>query len=147
MSKFIHTALPASPQDSRSLFRACSPEEASIDMALTIVEVNGRYKWWYSDPLIIVRSPSVTVNLRLNFMSLDGTRARILCHACTGVTRKHSPIRHFHRHDDCSASFELSLRKHQMVDFGIFVEVQGWGCNLPSTLFCDPQASNDPIKT
>lgn len=147
MTKFIHNPALILPMESRSSSETCAPDKKRFEVELTIVRVDGRYKWWYSNPLIVVRDMQIDVYLNLNFMSRDPAWAEISSYASSGVSSGKKPIFNFNTEkNNQSASFKLNLEEHEMIDFGIFVTVHDQNKN-PDILFCDPQASNDPIKT
>lgn len=111
---------------------------------LELFEQDGVVLWSYSENLILVDTPST--DIRIVLVNRTGAKASILDYASTGVSQGHSPIRPFvSSPDGQSAVFQLNLLPNQLIDFGVFVSLVG--DNIDTTIFCDPQASNDPIKT
>lgn len=111
---------------------------------LEIFELDGVVLWSYSESMIIVDTPST--DIRIVLVNRTSAKAAIVDYATTGVSQGHSPIKPFGRSPDGqSAVFQLNLLPNQLIDFGVFVSLVG--DNIDTTIFCDPQASNDPIKT
>ncbi|NOT89368.1 MAG: hypothetical protein HOP03_14480 [Lysobacter sp.] len=116
---------------------------------LDISEKDHEFRWSYKNRHVIIDSSAMPVEIRLNNRT-DAT-AYIANYASTGVSSTdvsniRSPISSFELGKDSqSATFTISLLPNQLIDFGVFVMIERRG--EPATiLFCDPQASNDPIK-
>lgn len=111
---------------------------------LTLFEADGVLMWFYSESIITINAP--TSYVRIALINRTDAKAAIVDYASTGVSQGHSPIGKFEASPDGqSAVFPISLLPNQLIDFGVFVSVVG--DNVDQTIFCDPQASNDPIKT
>ncbi|MEQ1514458.1 MAG: hypothetical protein ABL934_17515 [Lysobacteraceae bacterium] len=122
-----------------------APETAHIQ--LTLWGIHGYYSWSYSNAFLILGGDTTPVEIELENATSDGSSAAISNYASTGVTEKHSPISAFGLPPGGnSAVFKISLIPGQLIDFGVFVTI-AQGDHPPTTIFCDPQASNDPIKT
>lgn len=132
----------------RLVHRDGRPAPAPIPLTLTIFEnENGGYAWAYSDNLLLVPGGVASIRIVLKNATENGARARVNDFASTGMTQRNSPIKSFSpEHDGRAAILELGLLPNQLIDFGVFVEVTRTGHDTV-ILFCDPQASNDPIKT
>lgn len=103
--------------------------------------------WQYSEKHLIVGKSEAEIIIQLVNKTL--AKSVITTFASSGVTENHVPIKaqSFHVPEDGqSASFPVSLLPNQLVNFGVFVHLV-WASGAEMTLFCDPQASNDPIKT
>ncbi len=106
------------------------------------------YQWKYSTPGVIIGDNPAVIEIELQ--NDANARAIITTYACTGVTAKHSPIISFAADNGRKAPLAvltIGLRPHQVIDFGLFVELANDDKGTRTTVFCDPQASNDPIKT
>lgn len=111
---------------------------------LELFEVDGVLMWFYSESIITVNAPNTYIRIAL--INRTAAKAAIIDYASTGVSQDHSPIGKFDASPDGqSAVFPISLLPNQLIDFGVFVSIVG--DNIDRTIFCDPQASNDPIKT
>lgn len=120
------------------------PEIPSIQ--LTIAGSHGNYSGTYSSNLVLLGDGKTTIEIELVNGTTDGTTAVITDYSSTGVTARHSPIKAFEPSDDGqTALMTIGLHPHQLIDFGVFVELR-YGRQPPTLMFCDPQASNDPIK-
>lgn len=114
-----------------------------LTLSLRILE-NGNIHWSYSEKVIILDAqPKEILIVLKNETHLE---AEITSYASTGVSHRHSPIKsHKLNRDGKSIEIQIGLLPNQLIDFGVFVHV--WGNGVDKTIFCDPQASNDPIKT
>ena len=120
------------------------PEIPRILLAIT--GSHGGYRGTYSSDLVLIGGGKTTIGIELVNETTDGSSAAITDYSSTGVTARHSPIKPFIPSDDGqSALMTIRLHPHQLIDFGVFVEVRH-GKHPPTIIFCDPQASNDPIK-
>lgn len=114
-------------------------------LMLTITGKYGAYQGTYSNNLVLIGHGKTTIEIQL-LNETDDASATIADYSSTGVTAKQSPIKRFAPSPDRqSAIMTISLHPHQLIDFGVFVEVSD-GRHPTTILFCDPQASNDPIK-
>ncbi len=113
---------------------------------LVITGSYGNYGWTYFTNRILLYPGHNTVEIDLINATSDSSRAVITKHySSTGVTAEHSPITKFEAGvDGQSAQVTIHLCRHQMIDFGVFVELT-YDKQAPTLLFCDPQASNDPM--
>lgn len=113
---------------------------------LLITGSHGNYRGRYSSNLVLVGDGKTTIEIELLNETTDGTTAFITDYSSTGVSAKDSPIKAFEPSEDGqSALMTIGLYPHQLIDFGVFVELR-YGKQPPTLMFCDPQASNDPIK-
>jgi hypothetical protein len=106
------------------------------------------YQWKYSTPAVIIGDNPAVIEIELQ--NKTNARAIITTYACTGVTAKHSPIISFAADNERNAPLAvltIGLRAHEVIDFGLFVDLTNGEKGTRMTVFCDPQASNDPIKT
>lgn len=111
---------------------------------LELFEVDGALMWFYSESIITINAPKTYIRIAL--INRTAGKASIVDYASTGISQDHSPIGKFDASPDGqSAVFPISLLPNQLIDFGVFVSIVGGG--IDRTIFCDPQASNDPIKT
>jgi hypothetical protein len=134
MTRFIHRPKPIKPQDTT--------------VYLTISGVYGHYSGSYSTRSLIFHDLSADITIKIVNKTLDGISVKIDNYASTGVAGSNDPIDNFTvKHCGQSATFTLNLLEHQLIDFGVFVVIETEGKTEPTILFCDPQASNDPIKT
>ncbi len=132
MTRFIHNG------------SSIQPEIPPIKLLIT--GSHGNYRGTYSNNLVLLGDGKTTIKIELLNDTNDGSSAVITDYSSTGVTAKHSPIKAFKTGDDGkSAHLTISLHPHQLIDFGVFVELTS-GNNTLAIIFCDPQASNDPIK-
>ncbi len=127
----------------------CNDNLATLGMAriaLRITGSHGNYRGTYSDNFLVLGPGNTPVEIELQNETTDGSLAAITDYSSTGVTARRSPIRAFKpSRDGTSAVLTISLLAHQLIDFGVFVELV-YGDYPPTIIFCDPQASNDPIK-
>lgn len=115
-------------------------------IALTISGSHGNYRGTYSDNFLVLGPGKTPVEIELQNETTDGSLAAITDYSSTGVTARRSPIGSFKpSRDGTSAVMTIGLFAHQLIDFGVFVELT-YGDYPPTIIFCDPQASNDPIK-
>lgn len=120
------------------------PEITSIQLAIT--GSHGSYRGRYSSNLVLLGDGKTTIEIELLNETTDGSTAFITDYSSTGVSAKHSPIKAFEPiNEGQSALMTIRLHPHQLIDFGVFVELR-YGRQPPTLMFCDPQASNDPIK-
>ncbi len=113
---------------------------------LTLSRINGHCSWSYSVPMLTLSDSSAHVEIELKYFTNDGSSAAISAYASTGVSAEHGPISSFKLPPGGnSAAFDIALFDGQLIDFGVFVTITQ-GVKPPVTIFCDPQASNDPIK-
>lgn len=113
---------------------------------LSITGSHGNYQGEYSDNLVLLGDGKTTIKIELQNKTTDGSAAVITDYSSTGVTARRSPIKSFRpSQDGQSVQMTIRLHPHQLIDFGVFVELTH-GNLLPTILFCDPQASNDPVK-
>lgn len=132
MTRFIRNSGPIKPE--------------ILSIQLTITGSHGNYSGTYSSNLVLLGEGKTTIEIELLNETTDGSTAVITDYSSTGVTAKHSPIKAFEPiNDGQSALMTIRLHPHQLIDFGVFVELK-YGKQIPTLLFCDPQASNDPIK-
>ncbi len=112
-------------------------------LELTISDTSSGFTWSYSSKRIITGKSATPVEVKLvNNTSAD---VAIVDYASTGVSDLHSPIAEFELNSNQQlATFLIELYPRQLIDFGLFVSVKPAG-EPPIILFCDPQASNDPI--
>jgi hypothetical protein len=114
-----------------------------LTLSLKMLE-NGHIHWSYSEKVIIVDADPREIRIVLN--NETDLEAKITTYASTGVSPRRSPIKsHKLKRDGQSIEIQIQLLKNQLIDFGVFVHL--WGDGVDTTIFCDPQASNDPIKT
>lgn len=112
-----------------------------LTLSLKMLE-NGDIHWSYSQKVLIVKTGSDIVSIVLD--NQTGLDAKITSYASTGVSPRRSPIKsHKLSRDGQSIELKIGLLPNQLIDFGVFVDFP----DIDMTLFCDPQASNDPIKT
>lgn len=115
---------------------------------LTITEgPNKTLAWAYSHKHIILNGSVAEILIQL--INKTQALAAIATYASSGVTEAQQPIKSdsfCRRGDGQAASFSISLLPNQLVNFGVFVSLL-WPDGSETMLFCDPQASNDPIKT
>lgn len=117
--------------------------EPEVVLLLTIWQTGDTIKWSYSKDLIIVNEQTHISILLANQTSL---KANITSYASTGVSAEHLPLKTSEQNDAGQwIRLQLSLLPNQLIDFGVFVHLVG--DDIDTTIFCDPQASNDPIKT
>lgn len=113
---------------------------------LTITESHGKYHGTYSDSSLIFTEHQNSVVIKLT-PTPDNFSAEIASYSCTGITAEYSPITSFDVGDDGqSAKITIQLYRNQLIDFGVFVNLKNTTTGVQQTIFCDPQASNDPIK-
>ncbi|MFZ2751853.1 MAG: hypothetical protein WAZ48_00230 [Lysobacteraceae bacterium] len=113
--------------------------QSAINFTLTLTGSEGKYTGLFSPSLIPMAPGSSTVTVTL-VNQTDGTAA-FKNYASTGFIGGKSPIASFKARN---GSFNLTLQDHQIVDFGYLVCITFNGA--PYYIFCDPQASNDPIQ-
>jgi hypothetical protein len=104
------------------------------------------FNWSYSDNTIIIGKNVLHIEVKLK--NHTTALAAITNYASTGITDQQRPINKSSfsiGRDAQSASFAIELLPNQLLNFGLFVELTIGDTIV--TLFCDPQASNDPIKT
>ena len=113
--------------------------QSVINFTLTLSGSEGNYTGLFSPSYVamVPRSSTVTVTLINN---TDGTAA-FKNYASTGFIGGKSPISSFKVKN---GSFNLTLQEHQLIDFGYLMCITFNG--TPYCIFCDPQASNDPIQ-
>jgi hypothetical protein len=118
---------------------------ANVSDELTLslkMSENGHIHWSYSQKVLIVKTGFDNVRIVLD--NQTGLEAYITSYATTGVSPRRSPIKSDKlSRDRQSIELKIELLPHQLIDFGVFVDFP----SIHTTLFCDPQASNDPIKT
>jgi hypothetical protein len=130
MARFIQHDDPAAPM--------------AKTVELDILETNGKFTWSYSSTRVIRVKLGMSIEIKLK--NYTDAKASILDYASTGVHGPHSPISLFTLgKDQQSATFTIDLFARQLIDFGVFVKIEKSG-SPDVILFCDPQASNDPIK-
>lgn len=116
-------------------------DEVTLTLTLTMAK-NGDIDWFYSEKVIILGAESSKIRIVLD--NRTGLEAKITTYASTGVSARHSPIKFLGLGpNDHSIEIRLTLLPNQLIDFGVFVHFP----DIEKTIFCDPQASNDPIKT
>jgi hypothetical protein len=121
-------------------------EQAYMSLQLTITGARGNYDGTYSQKSMILRATSTSIAIKIANKTEDNASVKIVNYASTGVTESHHPIHCFRvEHDGQSATFMLDLLEHQSIDFGVFVEIKTEGKAEPTIIFCDPQASHDPL--
>lgn len=114
-------------------------------LKLTITGVHGTYSWSYSNASLILGGETGRVEIELKNETSDGSSASIFNYASTGMTETCSPIKSFELSPGGHlAVLTIGLLRHQLIDFGVFVKMTHG--RKETTLFCDPQASNDPVK-
>ncbi len=132
MTRFVRNGDPTIPEIPRIL--------------LAISGSHGAYRGTYSSNLVLIGGGKTTIGIELVNETTDGSSAVITDYSSTGVTARHSPIKPFKPSDDGqSALMTIRLHPNQLIDFGVFVAMT-YGGQHPTIIFCDPQASNDPIK-
>lgn len=132
MTRFIRNGSPITPEIPR--------------IQLLITGSHGNYRGTYSSSLVLLGDGRTTIEIEVLNETTDGSTAFITDYSSTGVTARHSPIKAFEPSDDGqTALMTIGLHPHQLIDFGVFVELR-YGKQPPTLMFCDPQASNDPIK-
>lgn len=113
---------------------------------LTIAGSRGNYRGWYSENFVFLGTSKTTIEIEIRNETSDGALAAITDYSSSGVTARRSPITSFEpSRDGTSAVLTIVSFAHELIDFGVFVEVTRDGYP-PTTIFCDPQASNDPIR-
>jgi hypothetical protein len=111
---------------------------------LEISEKDSEFTWSYKNRHIIIDCSAMPVEIKLK--NRTDAAASITNYASSGVSNTRSPISSFELGKDSqSATFTISLLPNQLIDFGVFVMIEQHG-KPAAILFCDPQASNDPIK-
>lgn len=121
-----------------------APEIPCIQLLIT--GSHGKYRGTYSSNLVLLGDSKTTIEIKVINETTDGSTASITDYSSTGVSEKQSPIKAFEPSDDGqTALMTIGLHPHQLIDFGVFVELR-YGKQPPTLMFCDPQASNDPIK-
>lgn len=120
-----------------------SSEVACIQ--LTITESHGKYHFTYSDNSLVFTEHQNSVVIKL--APTTDFSAEITNYSSTGITADYSPITSFHVcNGGQSAKITIQLYRNQLIDFGVFVNLKNATTGVQQTLFCDPQASNDPLK-
>lgn len=119
------------------------PDTKAIELEIT--KKDQQYTWSYSNKRVIISSFPTPVEIKLR--NKTGEPAAFMDnYASTGVSDEYSPISSLELgKGGQSITFMISLYKYQLIDFGVFVVIEQSGGQV--ILFCDPQASNDPIKT
>ncbi len=124
---------------------------AAKTIELQIFEIDGGFAWSYSSKRAITVSFAMPIEIKLK--NHTDAKASIFNYASSGMYAStvtpalHSPISSFALDKDGqSVTFTISLFPNQLIDFGVFVLIEQSG-RPDVILFCDPQASNDPIKT
>ncbi len=113
---------------------------------LTIAGSRGNYRGWYSENFVFLGTAKTTIEIEIQNETTDGSLAAITDYSSSGVTARRSPITSFKpSRDGASAVLTIVSFAHELIDFGVFVELT-CGDYPPTVIFCDPQASNDPIK-
>lgn len=110
-----------------------------VVLYLSIVQRNSReYTWSYFPRSLHLGEGKNEILITLRYAPIDDSTASITGYASTGFNGKVSPVSSTGRKN----SAYLTILPNQIIDFGVFVTISG-GLQ-PKTLFCDPQASNDP---
>ncbi len=125
----------------RFIHNSDSPPVVSAESTLTIKE-NGTFS--YSPKSLILGDAWTKIIIHLNFEKpTDGATAKIASYSSSLPKRIDSFTVAC---DGKSASLCIKLKRYELIDFGVLVELtQKDGTTIH--VFCDPQASNDPIKT
>ncbi len=132
---------------SRYLHNRDFPSPGIERIQLKITGSHPNYLWSYSKGAVILGDAPTVIEIDLHNDTLDKSKATLTTYASSGVTAKHSPIMSFATYNSGqSAVLTIGLLPHQVVDFGLFVDLTHEK-HPTMTIFCDPQASNDPIKT
>lgn len=109
-----------------------------VTLYLSVVQdSSGNYSWSYLPHSLYLGEGATEIQVRLKYTQIDDSSATIAGYASTGFNSGVSPVSNIDGNSAC-----LTMLPNQIIDFGVFVEVKG-GTN-PTTIFCDPQASNDP---
>ncbi|MFD0726659.1 hypothetical protein [Lysobacter brunescens] len=118
-----------------------------VELILNIRTTRNGYEGSYSEPHFFVKHR--TTHVRIDLTYDKALIARITNYASSGLGLFRRPIRGFHiENDGQTARFRMHLRPHQLINFGMFIDVGPLDGKTPmQTIFCDPQASNDPTKT
>lgn len=122
-----------------------------VPIKLIITGSSESYRWMYSSRFVhLDRCNPTEIDIEVLYETTDIDSAVITDYCSTGITKSYSPIQKFTPSVAGTSSVKgkpatltILLTDHQMIDFGVFVELKK-GKKLV-TLFCDPQASNDPI--
>jgi hypothetical protein len=110
-----------------------------VSLYLTVVQdSSGNYRWSYLPSSLFLGEGKTKIEIKLKYTPIDDSSAKIAGYASTGFSDGVSPVSPAKEKN----SAYLTILPNQIIDFGVFVEVTG-GAN-PTTIFCDPQASNDP---
>jgi hypothetical protein len=118
-----------------------------VDLILNIRATRNGYEGSYSEPQFFVKHRNTPVRIDLTYDK--SLTAKITNYASSGQGLFRGPIRGFRiENDGNTARFRMHLRPHQLINFGMFIDVYPDGRKEQvQTIFCDPQASNDPTKT
>ncbi len=121
--------------------------EGHVDLILNIRDTGNGYEGRYSEPHFFVKHR--TTHVRIDLTHDKSLVAKITNYASSGLGLFYGPIRGFCiENDGKTARFRMHLRRHQLINFGMFIDVGPRDGKEPvQTIFCDPQASNDPTKT
>ena len=110
-----------------------------VTLYLNVVQTSsGKYLWTYFPLPLFLGTGKTEVRINLKYTPIDDSSATISSYASTGFNGANSPISSTGKPN----SAFITLQKNQIIEFGVYVTVTG-GAN-PTTIFCDPQASNDP---
>lgn len=110
-----------------------------VSLYLTVVQdSSGNYSWSYLPRSLFLGPGKTQIDVKLKYSPIDDSSAAIAGYASTGFSNGVSPVSLTNEKN----SAYLDILSNQIIDFGVYVEVKG-GAN-PATIFCDPQASNDP---
>ncbi len=110
-----------------------------VTLYLTIVQrSSGDYSWSYFPNTLFLGEGKTDIKIKLKYTAIDDSKAKIAGYASTGFNNGKSPISSTGVKD----SAFITILPNQIIDFGVYIAITG-GMN-PTTIFCDPQASNDP---
>ncbi len=115
-----------------------------VTISLTVIQNQpGKFYWFYSDSQILLGVGNTLLTIALEYIDKtgDGSTASITSYASTGFDNGVSPIST--KGISVTDAGIITMLANQIIDFGVFVTVKN-GKNTVATLFCDPQASNDP---
>ncbi|MDQ3287353.1 MAG: hypothetical protein M3Q42_03660 [Pseudomonadota bacterium] len=105
------------------------------------------YRWIYSSNFIHLGPRETKVAIEIVNEALGIDSASIVDYCSTGVTESYTPIKKFTlATPEKPAVLTIRVPAKQLIDFAVFVDLKIGG-EVVATLFCDPQASNDPDPT
>jgi hypothetical protein len=123
----------------RCVHKAGLDKHEPVVLYLSVVQKSsGEYAWSYFPRALLLAKGTTEILIKLKYSPIDNSTASITSYASTGFNGDVSPISSTGRKN----SAYMTIHANQIIDFGVFVTISG-GLN-PTTIFCDPQASNDP---